>query len=167
MHNSNKIGGLRPLSTPVTPLFWRSCTIHRRNSFVSKIPQIGRSLTHLFTRLCDLDMGEGGRLFLTAGHTIRMATKLPTVAIRPHSKLFSLHSPPRIAGERYAGPAAESTRRKHANNEVGIQLGSDALGSNISTSADCAASRSTASRRTGAASYGGDRRAGAGDAFRA
>src|ERR1035437_5402450 len=63
MHISNKIGGLQPSSTPVTPLFWRSCTIHRRNSFVSKILQIGRSLTHLFARLCDLDMGEGGSAF--------------------------------------------------------------------------------------------------------
>src|ERR1035437_10277919 len=93
-----------------------------------------------------------------------MATKLPTVAIRPHSKLSSLPPPPRTAGERYAGPAAESTRRRHANNEVGIQLGSDALGSNISTSADCAASRSTANRWTGSSPHGSHRSPSRGDA---
>src|ERR1035437_6583283 len=63
MHTSHKIGGLPPSRTPVTPLFWRSCTIRRRNSFVSKILQLDQSLTHLFARLCDFDTGGGGSAF--------------------------------------------------------------------------------------------------------
>ncbi len=148
MHNSHKIGDLLPINTSVTSLFWRSCTTRRRNSFVSRIPQNDSSVTHLFGRLCNFDMGEGGRPFPQYCPHQMQGNKFSTVAIRRHFKLLALPSPPRITGGRYAGRAAESTRRRHAKNEAGIQLGSAARGSNISTGADCT-TRSTANRRTG------------------
>ena len=161
MGKHNKTGSLSRTQASRTTLFCILCRAVRRqllcSPFATKDTRTTTGANPFRPSILGLKIrGEGGGG--TPPTNLPRSAPQSRVLPRPSTDLANLFSAlpqPRIPRGRYAGRAAASARRRHANDEEWARLGSNASGNNGSTGSNHA---SNSGRRTGPSANARNRR---------